>query len=112
MRNSEKFKQDQELGMQVKKRNAGAKYLMSTIINNAILRAARRKRISQDTAKRCLYSWDKELSTRPASVMWNHYASTQLLEVAKRRKQGQLASARIVLCDVKFALRTARIALN
>jgi hypothetical protein len=112
MRNSEKVKKDQERGLMVKQMRSAAKYSPNTVINNAILRAARRNRISPDTANRCIHTWDKELAARPASVMWNQYAATQLLEVAKRRKQGYLASAKIVLCDVKFAIRTARIALS
>jgi len=112
MRNSEKVKNDQERGLIIKKMRSAAKYSPNTVINNAILRAARRNRISPDTANRCLHTWDKELAARPASLLWNLYASSQLLEVAKRRKQGHLASAKIVLCDVKFALRTARIALS
>jgi hypothetical protein len=112
MRNSEKVKKDQERGLMVKKMRSAAKYSPNTAINNAILRAARRNRISPDTANRCLQTWNKELAARPASVMWNLYAASQLLEVAKRRKQGNLASAKIVLCDAKVAIRTARIALS
>lgn len=112
MRDIEKFKQDQEKGLLVKKMNAGSKIVYSTVINNAILRAARRKRISEETANRCIQMWDKEMVKRPQSLFWSLYAASQLLEVAKRRKKGELASARIVLCDVKNAIRNSRIALH
>jgi hypothetical protein len=112
MKNSEKAKKDHERGLMVKQMRSAAKYSPSTVINNSILRAARRKHISNDTANRCIQSWDKQLTKRSQSLFWSLYASSKLLEVANRRKQGQLASARIVLCDVKFALRTSRISLS
>lgn len=112
MRNSEKVKKDQERGLMVKQMRSAAKLSPNTVINNSILRAARRKRISQDTANRCIESWDKQQAKRPNSLFWNMYAASRLLDVATRRKQGNLASARIVLCDAKNAIRNARISLS
>lgn len=103
MRDLKKFKQDEKNGLFMKRVKAGTKGLTTTMVSSAISRAVRRGRISKDTAKRCSSNWSHELCNRPKSLIWSLVATTQLLEVAKLRKQGKVELAKIVLKEVKNA---------
>lgn len=107
MRNMEKFKKDKKEGLFVKSMRAGAKGLTTTVINGAINRAVRRGRISKETARNCMLTWDKSLASRPQTLKWHLYASAQLIEAAQFRRKGMFSHARYTLQSAKVAIKAA-----
>lgn len=107
MRNMQKFTQDKKQGLFVQSVRAGAKGLTTTVIDGAISRAMRRGRISQETAKKCMLTWDKQLANRPQTLKWHLYAAAQLQEAAQFRRKGMISHARYTIQSAKFAIKAA-----
>jgi hypothetical protein len=101
----EKRERDQAEGLARQKAATGQKYLSSAQLVSAILRAVRRGRIDQRTARHCVVEWPQWLADRPAWLKWQHYVTTQLLEVARCRRHGHLGEARRTLSMVHDALK-------
>jgi hypothetical protein len=108
MTKSHKWMLDRVRGLQAQKLAAGRKGFTSTDVHRAILRATRRGRLDHVAARRCMDSWAAQLANRPTWLKWQHYATAQLLEVARCRRHGHLSEARRTLSMVHDALKNHR----
>lgn len=92
-------------GLQAQRTATRRKGFTSSDMQYAIIRAMRRGRIDKTTARRCMEVWPQQLAERPTWLKWQHYATAQLLEVARCRRSGHLSEARRTLSMVRDALK-------